>query len=71
MHKHELLTGDTVLCMANGIDSARGNGAEGTIEGFARFSPYHPREAHVRLADGSTMWFWIGDLAPARGGHHA
>ena len=64
--------GDKVLCKRGNIDKNAGAGLVGIIEGFARFSAHHGREAFVRFgprawegapheADG---WFWLSDLDP-------
>jgi hypothetical protein len=63
---------DKVICHAGDIDAGRFAGLTGTVDGFARLSAYHAREAYVRFADGKSGWFWERDLtvvedeAPAR-----
>lgn len=54
--------GDHVRCLAGDIDRNEGKDCNGVVVGFARFSPYHSREAYVRFSDGSSGWFWQRDL---------
>jgi len=54
--------GDTVRCLSGDIDRNRHDGETGKVQGFARLSPYHPREVSVRFPDGSTAWFWVSNV---------
>ena len=60
-----LTEGSKVRCKAASIDRRIGDGETGTIGGFARFSPYHAREAMVHFSDGRSDWFWLRDLEGA------
>jgi hypothetical protein len=51
--------GDKVRCLKGDIDHNKHKGKTGVINGFARFSAYHSREAHVKFTDGSSAYFWI------------
>lgn len=55
---------DRVTCNEGDIDAKRFKGETGTVDGFARLSAYHAREAYVRFADGKSGWFWERDLTP-------
>lgn len=64
--KNNLTEGSRVKCMAGDIDKRHGEGKAGVVDGFARFSKYHPREAHVSFDDGTGGgWFWLCDLQSA------
>lgn len=59
--------GDTVCCLAGDIDKNRGAGLIGRVNGFARLSSRHGREAFV-VFDGNPKdngWFWVRDLEAA------
>lgn len=63
--------GDKVRCKRGNIDKNAGEGLVGTVEGFARFSKYHGREAMVRFGDRlechpANGWFWLADLEPVQ-----
>lgn len=62
--------GDRVQCKRGNIEKNLGAGLIGTVEGFARFSPYHGREVRVRFGDRgdfhpATGWFWLCDVVLA------
>lgn len=67
-HTHTPLThGDIVTTPTASIDGRKATGL-GRVDGFARFSAYHPREVSVTALDGSwSAWFWERDVAKARG----
>lgn len=55
--------GDRVKCLCGDIDRNQHKGNIGTVEGFARFSQYHAREAYVKFDNGfQSGWFWATDL---------
>jgi len=59
--------GATVVCVRGCIDPPHSRrGETGKIEGFARFSSYHAREAMVGFPDGTSAWFWVRDLEPVQ-----
>lgn len=65
--------GDKVVCTNGNIASGAGKGEIGYVTGFARLSPYHPREvwvSHVPQYDGTKQpswcgWFWERDVKQA------
>lgn len=57
--------GSKVICQADSIDRNVGQGQNGVVKNFARFSSHHAREAMVKLEDGSSHWFWVRDLQTA------
>lgn len=60
--------GERVRCLQGNIDKNLGAGLIGTVEGFARFSPYHGREVMVRFGQGAPHpadgWFWLSTVEP-------
>lgn len=71
-----LKCGDKVKCLAGNISHGQGAGEVGYVTGFARFSPYHGREAYVSSVNeyegdsGAPApwcgWFWVADLEPSQ-----
>ncbi len=63
----KIAEGQTVRCLHGSIDKNLGAGQTGRIEGFARFSQYHAREAFIVFDDmpNQNGWFWIADLEPS------
>lgn len=59
--------GLSVICLRPSIDQKLGQGEVGVVQGFARLSSYHSREAFVAFADGKSGWFWVHDLIAADG----
>jgi hypothetical protein len=58
--------GNQVRTLAGSIDERRWQGHTGRIQGFARLSSYHPREAFVTGETDGVPWggyFWVCDLA--------
>lgn len=65
----ELKIGTTVKTLRPSIEAQakgreEGQGLTGVIDGFARFSKYHGREAFLIFADQPKLngWFWVIDL---------
>ena len=57
--------GTKVRCVRGNIDQGAHVGEIGVVDGFARLSSYHPREAAVKSEDGRYLgWFWVSDLTP-------
>lgn len=56
-----ILEGDKVKCLHGDIDRGAGKGCVGYVDGFARFSTYHPREVYVK-GEGWSGWFWLSSV---------
>lgn len=61
----EIEVGSKVVTLESDIDGGRYAGKVGVVEGFLRFSKYHPREVIVRFPDGRSAYFWAGRVALA------
>lgn len=63
--------GDRVECLRGNIEKNAGAGLVGVVTSFARFSPYHGREAHVIFGKDAwdphpaNGWFWLCDVKKA------
>lgn len=61
----QLQPGDRVQLRAGDIDHNKHMGDVGIVQGFVRFSSYHPREVSVKALDGSwAAYFWLADVVP-------